>query len=86
VGGIVCAIRRNAVLKFQTVPTSKGLVQAFDAQMRNLINSPGIAEAIAENEALGYEVCEILEHKVWSKPERERLLTIVNELYEHHET
>lgn len=81
-GGLVCAIRRNAVLKFQAVPTSKGQVLAFDSQIRHLINAPGFAEAVAEDEAVGREVCEILAKKVFTHADRVRLLYVANEPYE----
>ena len=79
---LVFQVRRFAVLKFDAVPSAKGKTMAFDQQLRNLINAPGIAEAIAENETLAEKVCELLAKKNWTRDERQFLFDAVDHLYE----
>jgi hypothetical protein len=80
-GGLICQIRRNAVLRFEAVPSRPSQVKQFDAQMRELLTAPGIAEAVAEDEPRGHEVCAILGKERWSQQDREKLFAVVEELY-----
>lgn len=81
-GGLVCAIRRNAVLKFETVPAAPAQLRQFDEQMRTLLTAPGIAEAIVEETTRGQEVCDILAKPRWVHADRMTLLDIVEAIYE----
>lgn len=81
-GGLVCAIRRNAILQAETVPTRPAQVKTFDRQMRELLAAPSIAEAIAEDEERGKQVCDLLAKERWSTDDREKLFEFVEELYE----
>jgi len=84
-GGIVCAIHRSAVLRFEKVPVQPTRVKAFDTQMRQLLNVTTIAEAIGENHDTAREVCFILAKPHWRPEDREKLLEVVEYLYEPEE-
>lgn len=81
-GGLVCAIHRNAVLRFEEVPTNPAQIVKFDAQMRELYNSPTIAESIVAETDVGEEVCTVLSKHEWSHADRQMLLTTIEALYE----
>lgn len=80
-GGIVCAIPRNAILRYEEVPTSYfGKVQ-FDSQMRACYAQSDIAQGVAEA-GLGHAACDILAKEDWTQKDRQRLLDILEGLYE----
>lgn len=81
-GGLVCAIRRNAVLRFEEVPTAPAQVKQFDEQMRLLLTAPSVAEAIVADTTRGQEVCAILAKDKWTRADRVTLFDVVEDLYE----
>lgn len=81
-GGIVCAIHRNAVLRFQVVPTKPKDTKEFDQQIRQLLNVTTIANAVDEvSYQLAHEVCDILAKPEFSTADRAKLLEVVDNLY-----
>lgn len=83
-GGLVCAVHRNAVLKFQTVPTSPSDAAAFDDQIRQLYNAPTIAESIVSDTTDGMTACQILAKNTFTMQDRQKLLDIVESLYKDY--
>ena len=84
-GGLVCAIRRNAVLRFEEVPTKPKDIVKFDEQMRVLLAAPSIAEAIESDTTRAQEICDILSKHEFSHADRTTLLAVVESLYETDE-
>jgi hypothetical protein len=82
VGGLACAIPRQAVLRFQEVPTLPAKVKEFDAQMRELLSITTIAGAIVAETSRGQEVCDILAKTNWTRADRVTLFDVVEDLYE----
>lgn len=78
-GGIVCHIHRNAILRYKTIPTGRHELKEFDAQLRQLFAQQSIAEAI---EAAGtyMRVCDLLEKEEWTLAERTELYAAVEAL------
>lgn len=84
-GGLVCAIRRNAILRFEEVPNKPKDIVKFDEQMRALFTAPSIAEAVEADTTRGQEVCDILSKHEFSHADRVALLGVVESLYETDE-
>ena len=82
-GGLVCAVHRNAILRFEEVPTKHREVVEFDQQMRDLLNVTTIAEAVVNETQKGQEVCDILAKHEFSHVDRTTLLAVVEGLYEN---
>lgn len=83
-GGIVCHIHRNAILRYESVPTGRHEIKEFDAQLRQLFGQQSIAEAV---EAAGtyVRVCDLLAKDQWTQAERTELYELVESLYEEYE-
>lgn len=81
-GGIVCFVHRNAVLRFQSVPTNPSLTAEFDVQIRQLYNAPGIAESLASDTTRTMEACLILAKSSFTHTDRVNLYEIIEDLYE----
>ena len=81
-GGIVCNVRRNAILQFQTIPTNPAEIMKFDSQMRSLYAAPDIAETIADETTKGMQVCAILAKSTWTEADRDFLLDTIESLYQ----
>lgn len=83
-GGVACALPRHALLRFEEVPTHKSDLKEFDAQIRLLYANPLIVQGVIDHwgEAVGVEAYKILELESWSKADRQRLLDIVDGLYD----
>lgn len=80
-GGLVCKIHRNAVLRFESVPTEPSDKMVFDKQMRELFTLQSIAEGVAD---AGHapEVCTILEKSHFTQADRHTLFDLVEATYE----
>lgn len=81
-GGIVCAIPRQALLRFESVPTSRKELREFDEQIRTLYSNPVIANSVATETARGQEACDILGKDEFTHTDRTTLFGIVESLYE----
>lgn len=81
-GGLICAIPRQALLKFEAVPTTRHGQKEFDAQVRELYANPVIANAVATETTRGQEACDILGKEDFDHADRQALLDIVESLYE----
>ena len=81
-GGIVCHIHRNAILRFETIPTGQHDLKEFDAQLRQLFSLQSIAEGI-EAKGTHMRVCELLEKDKWALAERTELFAQVEGLYDY---
>jgi len=81
-GGLVCAVHRNAVLRFEQVPTKDQQAKEFDKQIRELLNVTTIAEAVVNETSHGQEVCDILAKASFTHADRVKLFDIVEQLYE----
>lgn len=79
-GGIVCHIHRNAILRFEGVPTKEKDKEEFDAQMRKLFSQESIAKAIEENGTY-MRVCDLLALKEWKDTERQELYDFLEATY-----
>jgi hypothetical protein len=81
VGGIPCLVDRNAILRFQSVPTDPAQQAEFDAQMRQLYVV--VAQDIADEAAMEAKaVCDILAKAAFTQEDRQKLLTVIESLYE----
>lgn len=81
-GGIVCAIPRQAVLRFESVPTSHKDQREFDEQIRTLFANPVIANAVGIESPRAQEACDILASEHFTQSDRVALFEIVESLYE----
>jgi len=81
-GGLVCNVHKNAVLRFQTVPTNPADQAKFDDQIRQLYNAPSIAESVVSDTSKAVTVCAILAQAVFSQADRQKLLDVIESLYE----
>lgn len=81
-GGIVCHIHRNAILRFETIPTGHHDLKEFDVQLRQLFAQQSIAEGI-EQKGTHIRVCELLEKDEWTLSERTELFAQVEALYDY---
>ncbi len=79
----MCLVRRNAILRFEEVPTAPTQLKQFDEQMRALYAAPGIAEAIDAETARGPEICALLAKGEWTAADRVTLLDVIEDLYEY---
>lgn len=81
-GGLVCYVRRDAILQFQSVPTVAAQIPIFDAQLRQLYAAPDIAETIvAEAPTKVKLVCDTLSKSTWTAADRTALLDVIEGLY-----
>jgi hypothetical protein len=79
-GGIPCLIQRNAILKYQTVPTDASNQAVFDDQMRRLYVA--VAQDIADDApSQAQSVCTILAKTAFTQDDRTTLLTVIESLY-----
>ncbi len=85
-GGIVCAIPRQAILRFHSVPTARRDEKEFDEQIRDLYANPTIANAVATETQRAKDVCDILGKESFSDADRVVLLEVVESLYYVHPT
>jgi hypothetical protein len=81
-GGLICAVHRNAVLRFEQVPTKESQTKEFDKQIRELLNVTTIADSVVNETPHGQEVCDILAKNSFTHADRQKLLDIVEHLYE----
>jgi len=77
----VCSIHRNAILRFEGVPTNRRELKEFDVQLRQCFTSQAIAEAI-EAKGTGARVCELLAKEDWTDAERSELYESLEDSYE----
>lgn len=80
-GGIVCHIHRNAILRFESIPTGHHDLKQFDEQLRNLFKQESIAKGI-EEKGTYMRVCELLAEDEWTLAERTELFAAVEAIYE----
>lgn len=80
-GGLVCNVHRNAVLRFDSVPTEPSDKIVFDKQIRELFALQSIAEAIVEA-GKAPVVCEILAKDHFTQADRHTLYDAVEAAYE----
>ncbi len=86
-GGLVCAVHRNAVLQFQAIPTGPAQLLIFDKQLRELYNAPTVAESIVcEFPAKVKKVCDTLAKPSWTIEDRSYLLDVIESLYEPYDS
>lgn len=78
-GGAVCNVHRQAVLRFTTVPTLPVPQAQFDEQIRKLYTL--VAQDVV-NEGKGMEACAILAKPHFDMADRAALLDIIEDLYE----
>ena len=81
-GGIVCAIHRYAILRYESIPTGKKELKEFDLELRDCFRSSDVAKAI-EEAGKGMQVCELLKKEDWTSTEREELFDALEDLYEY---
>ena len=82
-GGLVCWLRRSAILQFETVPVQEDEVKAFDAQMRKLYAAPGIAESLVSDLPDKITLlCDTMAKTSWTQVDRQFLLDTIEKLYE----
>jgi hypothetical protein len=85
-GGLVCAIPRRAILRFDSVPVEHRHEREFDDQIRELYANSIIAGALgAEHPDEAAEVCEILSHDRFTHADRVKLFEIIEELLETYD-
>lgn len=81
-GGLACAIPRQAVLRFEHVPTGHKNEKEFDEQVRELYANSIISTAVATETTRGQEACDILGKDKFTHADRVALFEIVESLYE----
>jgi len=84
-GGILCWVRRSAILQFDTVPTTPHELKEFDAQLRQLYAAPDVPESLVSDPVTAGKmttVCDLLAKTTWTQQERVTLLNIIESLYE----
>lgn len=74
-------MHRNAILRFEEIPSGPLQMKKFDAQLRELFTLESIAEAVVEGQ-YDMAVCDLLAKHQWTAAERAQLFEIVEELYE----
>jgi hypothetical protein len=80
-GGLPCLVDRQAILRFQSVPTAPADQAAFDSQIRQLYASPNISQAIVNDTDQAMAVCKILAQATFSQADRVKLLNTLNLLW-----
>jgi len=80
-GGAVCLVHRNAVLRFEEVPTSPHDLVQFDQQIRDLYNVESIAQAVVDA-GKWQDVCDALAKHAFSQSDRTMLYNVIESLYE----
>lgn len=83
-GGYVCMVHRNAVLKFTSVPTQPVQQAQFDEQIRHLYTL--IAQDVVNDTDQVETVCNILIKPSFTMEDRTKLLDVVESLYEPYPT
>jgi len=82
-GGILCWVRRSAILQFEKVPTNPARLPEFDAQLRQLIAWPGVTESLKDDKPGSMpQLCSVLAKSHWTDADRDWLLDLVESLYE----
>lgn len=81
-GGIVCHIHRNAILRFETIPTGHHDLKEFDEQLRECFKQESIAKGI-EEKGTHLRVCALLEKHQWTLAERTELFASIEALYDY---
>ena len=82
-GGLICWLRRSAILQFEAVPTQADEVKKFDAQVRTLYAAPGIAESLVSDEPDKMTLlCDTMAKTSWTQADRQFLLDTIEKLYE----
>lgn len=82
-GGLVCEIHKNAVLRYQKVPTDAAGQAAFDVQIRELYNVNDVAQTIVNETTEGVAICKILMQPTFAQTDRQKLLDVINSLYSY---
>lgn len=77
-GGLVCAIPKHAILRFDGIPEGHNKLKEFDSQLRRCFEQPQIVEAVA-NTGRGEEAYHILEKQEWGSKDRSDLYEILNQ-------
>lgn len=82
-GGILCWVRRSAILQFEKVPSNPVRLPEFDAQMRQLLAAPGVTESLLSDKSGSMQqLCTVLAKSAWTDADRDWLLDLVESLYE----
>ena len=81
-GGIPCVVDRQAILRFQDVPTAPVQQAAFDDQIRQLYAHPHISQAISDDvPAEAGKVCDTLGKASFTQDDRKYLMATLNKLW-----
>lgn len=81
-GGLVCAVHRNAILQFQTIPIDAAQLVQFDAQIRQLIADYDM-NLVSDNPTPVIEkLCAVLAKRKFDLVDRQFMLDLVEALYE----
>jgi hypothetical protein len=80
-GGLVCRVHRNAVLRFDSVPTQPVAAAEFDAQVRKLFSLESIAAAVVQKGETD-SICALLGKPHFSHADRQALFDFLEEAYE----
>jgi hypothetical protein len=80
-GGAVCLVHRNAILRFEIIPTGRHDLKEFDAQLRQCFTSSDIAKGVEEKGSY-VRVCALLAMEEWTLAERTELYAALEALYE----
>lgn len=84
-GGIVCNIHAQAILRYQSVPANPQQAQEFDAQMRQLFN--WVAQDVVNDAPdSAMTACAILAKPSFTDADRAYLLGIIHALYKPYVT
>lgn len=83
-GGLVCAVHRNAILRFQSIPTLDSDLAQFDSQMRQLIADYSM-DLVSDNTTTKVKLlCAVLAKPKFNTEDRQFMLNMVEALYEGH--
>lgn len=83
-GGLVCAVHRNAILRFQSIPTLDSDLAQFDTQIRQLIADYSM-DLVSDNTTTKVKLlCAVLAKPKFNTEDRQFMLSMVEALYEGH--
>lgn len=81
-GGLPCLVGRNAVLRFQSIPTNPSQLPEFDAQLRQLFALQEISQSVVNDTSQAKACCDILAKSAFTQADRTTLYDVVESLYE----
>ena len=83
-GGFICNIGRNAILRFQSIPTSDTDLAQFDTQIRELMAHYSM-DLVSDNTTTKVKLlCAVLAKPKFNTEDRQFMLSMVEALYEGH--